>query len=326
MSTALSWTELRSARRDLAALLAFRASALTRRVPPPAAPGGRVRPAADDRGGRGAGVRRRGAARRARRLVPGAAPCAVPGVPGPGGLHGGGLGRWARGGAARPGGRVPGLDDHGPPRCPAPGPAEHRLGAAGVDPAGDHVLRPGSGPDLGLPAARAAVGAGRRPRSPRWSAGSPREYAAARTASCSSGSWWRSWRWQRVCSWSAATSLRLLDRSPTRGVLRQCSPSGTASWGLLARRRAGAHGTRARGRRPRRPPGPLGAAPTDARGATPRVGPLPRPAVGGLGLPDDAAHRPSRRLALGPAAPRDPGARPDARCGRGRRATCSGRC
>ena len=118
----------------------------------------------------------------------------------------------------------------------------------------------------------------------------------------------------------------LLDRSPTRGVLKRGPGRPGRPLGPLARRRAGPRGARCRGRRPRRPPRPLGAAPSDARGAAPRVGPLPRPADGGLGLPDDAAHRPRRRLALGPAAPRDHGARPDARCGRGRGRPRSGRC
>ena len=60
----------------------------------------------------------------------------------------------------------------------------------------------------------------------------------------------------------------------------------------------------------------LGAGPAHARGAPARVRPPPGAPPAPLGPRDDAAHRPHRDLAVGPPASRPDRAGPDARCGR----------
>ena len=150
-------------------------------------------------------------------------PTAMAGVPAPGDRLGGRLGRWPRAAPPRARRHLPGQPDHRPPRRPAARAAQHRLAAAGLDPAGHHGVRRRA-------AARcwsAEIGdrplAGRRHRDRRRSwPGRWRRSAAARTAS-------RSIRSLGVALAAAAVMLQLTDHTigaPRRAPDRAGSSSG----------------------------------------------------------------------------------------------------
>ena len=320
MSTALSWTELRASRQDLGSLLAFRRSGLTRHsrrrmhvvgaivllltvaaAVGPAYLGGEL-----PREHSGADAR--------------AAAVPVPGLPRPRRLQRGRGRRRPRGHPARAGDRLPRLHHDRPPRRAAARSAEHRLDRAGLDPARRHLLR-----------ARARTGSG--PTSSRSCCGSLASTALA-----------------QVVGWLAEGVRRgrhgiVVFRTVVRAARRRCRRARRDRQPHPAARPEPDHPAAGAGlRRPGRTTGSRGrpgcsssscwasappcSVPLPARWALHRPmreelrlesGRHPAKANAQLGLHDDAAHRPCRRVAFGAAAPWPDGAGPDAGCGRARR-------